>query len=379
MQGTEKRPIESIRVGKRHRVVIGDLTSLAASIAEIGLLQPIVIKPDGSLIAGERRLAAARLLGWQEIPVRVVDIASIVRGELAENQERKQFLPSEQVAIAKDVEDEERAAAQERIDAARHRNGSANLAGPNGESRDKVAARIGAKRTTLAKAKELVEAAEAEPEKYGKLVEDMDRTGRVDGPFRRLVVARKAEAIRRETPPLPARGPYRVIVADPPWPYDIEDDDPAFRATYLYPTMSIDQICTLDVAALAHPDSILWLWTTNYHLRQAFEVLDAWGFEHKTMLTWAKDRMGQGFWLRGQTEHCLFAVRGKPVVELAAMSTLLRAPVRDHSQKPEEFYALVEDLCPAPRYAELFSRHERPNWDGHGDESQTFRVALAGE
>ncbi len=43
----------------------------------------------------------------------------------------------------------------------------------------------------------------------------MYRTGRVDGPYKRLVVARKAEAIKAEPPPLP-RGPFRVIGADPP-------------------------------------------------------------------------------------------------------------------------------------------------------------------
>ena len=80
--------------------------------------------------------------------------------------------------------------------------------------------------------------------------------------------------------------------------------------------------------------------------------------------------MGTGSWLRGQTEHCVMAVRGKPTVTLTNQTTLLRGPVRSHSEKPDEFYALVEKLCPAPRYAELFSRTPRENWDGHGDESK---------
>jgi N6-adenosine-specific RNA methylase IME4 len=103
-------------------------------------------------------------------------------------------------------------------------------------------------------------------------------------------------------------------------------------------------------------------------MREAFAVLDAWGFEHKTILTWAKNKLGMGDWLRGQTEHCLLAVRGNPVVQLANQTTLLAAPVRAHSAKPDEFYALVEKLCPAPRYAELFQRRARERWDGHGDE-----------
>jgi N6-adenosine-specific RNA methylase IME4 len=105
-------------------------------------------------------------------------------------------------------------------------------------------------------------------------------------------------------------------------------------------------------------------------MRQAFAVLDAWGFEPKTILTWAKDRFGTGDWLRGQTEHCLLATKGSPVVEIKNHSTLLRGPVRGHSQKPREFYDLVESHSPAPRYADLFSRYRHnERWDCHGDEA----------
>jgi N6-adenosine-specific RNA methylase IME4 len=110
--------------------------------------------------------------------------------------------------------------------------------------------------------------------------------------------------------------------------------------------------------------------TTNHHMREAFGVLDAWGFEQKTILTWAKDKMGMGDWLRGKTEHCLLAVRGKPVVELKNQTTLLHGAVREHSQKPVEFYDYVEELCPAPRYGYLFSRYQHnESWDCHGDEA----------
>ena len=51
------------------------------------------------------------------------------------------------------------------------------------------------------------------------------------------------------------------------------------------------------------------------HMREAFAVLDAWGFQQKTMLTWLKDKMGMGDWLRGKTEHCLLDVRGRPTTK----------------------------------------------------------------
>jgi ParB family transcriptional regulator, chromosome partitioning protein len=66
------RPIDSIRVGKRFRKDMGDIDGLAANMDQLGLLQPISIFPDGTLIAGERRLRAAKQLGWKKIPVTVV-------------------------------------------------------------------------------------------------------------------------------------------------------------------------------------------------------------------------------------------------------------------------------------------------------------------
>jgi N6-adenosine-specific RNA methylase IME4 len=207
-------------------------------------------------------------------------------------------------------------------------------------------------------------------EKFAKLVEAMDKTGNVNGPFKRLIIAKAADGIRAEPPPLPGRGPYRVIVADPPWPYEVHDEDPSHRAVLPYPTMTLDEIKALDVAGIAHKDCILWLWTTNHYMRQAYDVLDAWGFQEKTILTWGKQKFGYGDWLRGQTEHAIMAVRGKPIVTGGDISTLLLATARQHSAKPDEFYALVERLCPAPRYAELFQIQARPNWDGHGNQVQ---------
>jgi ParB/RepB/Spo0J family partition protein len=361
--------INTIKIGQRHRRDLGDIDALARSIKDIGeLMHPIVIRSDGTLIAGARRLEACKQLGWTDIPVTVIDLKHIVRGEFAENAHRKDFTLSEAVAIKRALEPLERAAAKKRMLAGRPLE---NFSKGNGRALDKVAAVVGKHRTTIAKAEAVVDAAEAEPERFGKLKEDMDRTGRVNGPHRRLQVAIKAAVIKREPPPLPGNGPYRVIVADPPWPYEKLQENPSRRGIYPYPPMSIADICALDVKSIAHGDSVLWLWTTNHHLREAFAVLDAWGFQQKQILTWVKDKMGRGDWLRGQTEHALMAVRGEPVVTLTNQTTVLHAPTREHSRKPEEFYALVESLCPAPRYCELFSRQQRERWDGHRHEAPT--------
>jgi ParB family transcriptional regulator, chromosome partitioning protein len=69
--GNSTRPIAEIMIGDRHRHDMGDIEGLAASISDIGLLHPIVIRGDGLLLAGRRRLEACRLLGWDALPVSV--------------------------------------------------------------------------------------------------------------------------------------------------------------------------------------------------------------------------------------------------------------------------------------------------------------------
>src|SRR5215831_16586282 len=249
------RRIDEIVIGKRHRRDLGDIDGLAASIAELTLLQPIVVRPDGVLIAGERRLRAAQALGWTDIPVNVVNLDAVVKGEHAENTCRKDFTLSEAVAIKRALGPLEKAAAKERQREGGRAGGKASGNLPqasSGRAADKAAKATGMARRTLEKAEAVVDAAEAEPGRFGKLKEDMDRTGRVNGVYRRLKIAKQAEAIRAEPPPLPGNGPYRVIVVDSPWPTQVRGDDPSCRRVPPFPPMSIADICATPVPDLAH-------------------------------------------------------------------------------------------------------------------------------
>ncbi len=286
--------IEEIQVGFRYRRDLGDLRALANSIEEVGLLHPVVVTPNGRLIAGQRRLEACRLLEWVDIPVTVVDLIQAARGEAHENFLRKDLLPSEIVALKRAIEPLERREA-------RHCQGSRVDLGPTatrgefaepdqGDARDKIPRYLGVGRTTIERAEAVVDAAEEEPEEYGHLVEQMDRSGKVAGAFRRLSVLKQAKELESVAPSLPT-GPFQVIVADPPWEY-------ASGRSLPYPTMTFDEIRSMPVRDLSDENSILWLWTTNTHLRTAVEIAKAWGFEYKTALTWVKDRMGTGEWLR---------------------------------------------------------------------------------
>ena len=177
---------------------------------------------------------------------------------------------------------------------------------------------------------------------------------------RQRVIADLKQTIEK-TPSIPHQK-YDVIVIDPAWRYQLRQGQTGRRNTTPYPTMSIEEIKALPVQTIAAEDAILWLWTTNTHLPDAFDVVREWGFQYKVLLTWVKNRLGTGHWLRGRTEHCLMAVKGHPVINLTNQSTVIHAPVRDHSQKPDEFYRLVETLCPG-RKIELFARESRDGWD----------------
>jgi N6-adenosine-specific RNA methylase IME4 len=361
--------ITAIKVGERHRGDFGDLRSLARSIEEVGLLHPIVIDKTGTLIAGERRPRAIQRLGRSEIPVRVVDLVEIVRGELAENAERKDFLPSEIDAIRRALEPAVR-------DEATSRKLIGRSASNGGNSRDKIGAFAGVSGKTVEKIAAVVKAAEAAPERYGKLVADMDRHGRVNGVYRRLQNIKAAEAIRAERPPLPGNGPYRAGLVDIPWAYEPFDRDASERGVLLYPTMTVDQACAMDVPSILAHVCAVGLWVTNFILVRGLHlpILRAWSLEPESLVTWPKERAGRGQRIKGQTEHLVIATRGKPTVTLADQTTLLKGPFhlvqKKHSAKPIEAYDFFESLFPAPRYFDLFSRHQHnERWDCYGDEA----------
>ncbi len=182
---------------------------------------------------------------------------------------------------------------------------------------------------------------------------------------------------------------YRTICADPPW--EQPDSGRRTRSTagnwtgkwlgyeskVPYDRMTLDAIRALPVRALAEDDAHLYLWTTNRFLRDAYEVVEAWGFKPSTLLTWCKAPMGIG--LGGAytitTEFVIFARRGslKPLRRLDTTWWRFKRPYGEnggpaHSRKPDGFLDVVEQVSPGP-YVELFARRARFGWDYWGDES----------
>lgn len=159
--------IEHVVVQDRFRRDFGDIDGLAASIKELGLLQPIGIDSGYRLVFGERRLRACKQLGQDKIKVRFVNLDSLLKGELAENEFRKDFTPSERVAIGAAIEAE---LAQRHGTNQHSKEDTENFPAPKGETRDLVAKATGfGNGKTYEQAKKVVQ--NAAPE----LVEAMDK------------------------------------------------------------------------------------------------------------------------------------------------------------------------------------------------------------
>jgi N6-adenosine-specific RNA methylase IME4 len=168
---------------------------------------------------------------------------------------------------------------------------------------------------------------------------------------------------------------YGVIVADPEW-----DDTVWSRETGMdrhagnhYPTSDAKAIEARPGAKIAAPDTVLFLWTTNQHLRIAIGVLEAWGFRYKSNYVWGKDKISTGRWNRSKHEILLIATLGKPPCPAPGTQwdSLIMAPKGEHSEKPECFLEMIEQYYPTMPKIELNRRGPaRPGWDAWGFEAK---------
>lgn len=176
-----------------------------------------------------------------------------------------------------------------------------------------------------------------------------------------------------------------MIYADPPWRYN-DSGNPHGGTEAHYESLTLDQIKALNASTIAAPDAVLFVWATYPLIREALEVIDAWGFTYKTLgFQWVKTNVragtiftGLGRMTRGNTEPCLLATRGKPKRVSASVHQIILtddyepetivAPVTRHSAKPPEARTkIVELLGDVPRI-ELFARERAAGWDAWGNQ-----------
>lgn len=219
-------PIDSISVINRHRKDMGDIDALAESIRKIGFLHPIIVTTKGRLVAGHRRLEAAKCLELAEVPVCVAstlnDARSLLIAEREENVCRKDMTPSEKVALGQALEELERSKAQGRKAATQAKPGEGRVGGVNfsspsrsertGKVYDLVGESVGVSGPTYKRAKSILSIAETGETLKGETVpeevqriacearEEMDQTGKVAGPYNRVVAALRSTTPKPSSP-----------------------------------------------------------------------------------------------------------------------------------------------------------------------------------
>ena len=164
---------------------------------------------------------------------------------------------------------------------------------------------------------------------------------------------------------------YRTIVADPPWTPGLSKtwslpEKSKGRPQKHYQTLTLNEIIALKPPS--EDKSHLWLWVINQHVDWGYIVAREWGFEPINLITWAKPGLGVGQF-QSNTEHCLMCRKGNRAGNPfgATKGTWFNWSRGRHSQKPEEFYQLVERVSP-PNYLEMFARQRRDGWDVFGNE-----------
>lgn len=182
---------------------------------------------------------------------------------------------------------------------------------------------------------------------------------------------------RQDAPELP-EAIYRVWYADPPWQYGnagvINESDAYGRAARHYPTMSIEELCAMgsEIKTRCNDNAVLFMWVTSPLLEECFDVIRAWGFKYKTSFVWDKVKHNFGHYNSVRHEFLLICTRGSctPDEKTLYDSVLSIEKSGKHSEKPEEFRRIIDDLYRWGDRIELFARTSTTDgWDTWGNEA----------
>ena len=170
---------------------------------------------------------------------------------------------------------------------------------------------------------------------------------------------------------------FACIVADPAWKFKDSLPGNTRGAAKNYHVEMLEKIKRTKLPPIAD-DAYLFMWRVSAMVPEAYEVVKAWEFNHKSEIVWnkktkhGKQHFGMGHHVRASHESCIIATRGRPERlnknTRSLFDTVFEAVVpSEHSKKPDEFYALIEAFCNGPR-VELFAREQRKGWTCLGDE-----------
>lgn len=175
---------------------------------------------------------------------------------------------------------------------------------------------------------------------------------------------------------------YQIIYADPPWSY-YNDTNAESNCTTIkgmrrppYSVMGSSEIMKLPIKNISADNCILFIWTTDYHLKRCLNIIEAWGFTYKTVgFAWNKKCCFMGaYTMKSGIELCLLATTGKDIHRLVKkhnIKSLIETPRQAHSKKPDEVRNRIVELMGNLPRIELFARQKTDGWDVWGNEVES--------
>jgi hypothetical protein len=304
-----------------------EFKAFLADLGTRGILVPIEITREGVVLDGRQRLRAARELGLESVPVRVIEVGDQLDYMLRAAVLRRQLNASQRAALVVEFEryGELRAEGKRRQRANLRQTTEVATLPPRGEkTRDAAARWAGISARTVQDMTTVHE-------------HDMDLFESVKrGELGAALAARKVRrALRDHSLPAPSPMPdgrFGVVYADPAW--QLGNPDGPYAPESHYVTMPLEEIKALKVPASEH--AILFLWAVTSLFPEALDVIEAWGFEYKTQLVWVKPSIGPGIWLRNRHELLLVARKGSfaPPEPEDRVASVLEARRGRHSESP---------------------------------------------
>ena len=377
-----------------------------------GLLEPIKVRGNHpgpyQLVFGRHRFEAAKLLKWTTIDAIVAESMTADEARLAEIDEnlfRVDLTPAERAAhfaarkeVYEKLHPETKHGAVGRGRKKSRQNGDSNdrftkdTATKAGRSErsvqrevergEKIANVAELAGTSLDSGDELDAMAKLPRREQRDLIRRVKEGEKVSAKtrFKQLKRAEREQALSAEQLALPDKK-YNVIVCDDEWDFEPWSRETGMdrHASNHYPT-AVDahtaeemHARTKELFACAADDCVLFMWTTVPHLAIGIDLLRLRGFRYVSNYAWGKDKAGTGYWNRNKHEHLLVGVKGNIPCPAPGQQwdSLIMAPVREHSAKPECFLEMVEQYFPALPKIELNRRGPpRLGWDAWGNETE---------
>lgn len=358
-------------VSKIYPLLEGDaLNQLRNDISENGLLEPIWIHPDGSILDGRNRYRVCEDLGIEpnfktyEGDLSTLALISFVRSL---NEKRRHLDSSQLACVAVECEElvkrfEEEARERQRLNALTNQPQNSQQIdylenSVNGRTEEKLAQTFNTNREYIHGAKKL-------KERTPHLFEQVKSGKRnIRNAIREL--KQGEEKVQFDLP----TQKYRVLYADPPWKYGNNMPDYFTEQADHYPLMTIKEIAAMPIEEIVEDSAVLFLWITSPILDECWEVVKAWGFKYKASFVWDKIKHNMGHYNSVRHEILLICTHGSCMPDVQKLYDSVQSIERtEHSTKPEEFRQIIDTIYPNGKRIELFARKRVENWDVYGNE-----------